>query len=91
MCAWRQVPLVMLHHLLAAFVVNTAPGGFGVAFSWRVLGAFRIYFNNANNLQDSVIRYDECREGQRVIHCVPALVALAQGGKAGIYNEIFVI
>lgn len=26
MCAWRQVPLVMLHHLLAA------PGGFEVVF-----------------------------------------------------------
>lgn len=44
MCAWRQVPLMMLHHLLAAFVVYTTPGGFGVVFSCRVLGAFRIFF-----------------------------------------------
>lgn len=32
MCAWRQVPLMMLHHLLTAFVGYTAPGGFGVGF-----------------------------------------------------------
>lgn len=74
-----------------SFCSKHSPWWLWGCFSWRVLGAFRIYFNNANNLQDSVIRYDECREGQRVIHCVPALVALAQGGKAGIYNEIFVI
>lgn len=32
---------MMLHHLLAVFVVNTAPGGFGVVFPgefWELLG-----------------------------------------------------
>lgn len=36
---------MMLHHLLAALVVYTTPGGFGVVlFIRRVLGAFRIFF-----------------------------------------------
>lgn len=38
MCAWRQVPLMRLHHLLAAFVVYTAPGGFGVVFFLESFG-----------------------------------------------------
>lgn len=56
MCAWRQVPLMVLHRLLAAFVVDTAPGGFRVVSFWRLWGHLGFFYNTNNNLQDSVIQ-----------------------------------